>query len=82
VSEPKRLLPQSAYDFWAIDHRDGEEGPRRATLAAARKDARAMRKIARRSPNLFFGFLIQVEWEMNEAKVLRLLRLARNRRKP
>lgn len=68
-----RLLPESAYDFWALDGRDGEKGPVRATLKAARKDARDMRRAARARPHIFFACQIWVEWAVNEAKVLRLL---------
>lgn len=69
----RRLLPETAYDFWAHDCRDGEIGPRRDTLAQAREDARVMRRVARTSVNVFFACQIWVEWEVNEKKVLRLL---------
>lgn len=73
MSTGRRLLPESCYDFWAHDGRDGEVGPIRATLKAARKDARDMRREARRRPHVFFAVQIWVEWEVNERKVLWLL---------
>jgi hypothetical protein len=69
----RRLLPEAAYDFWALDGRDGEKGPLRATLKAARKDARDMRREARKKPHIFFSSQIWVEWSVNEEKVRRLL---------
>jgi hypothetical protein len=66
-------LPDAAYDFWALDGRNGETGPRRATIADARKDARAMRRVARARPHVFFACQIWVEWALNERKVLSLL---------
>ncbi len=73
MTTKKRILPEAAYDFWAHDGRDGEEGPRRDTLAEARADARAMRKVARSKPHVFFSHQIWVAWAVNERKVLRLL---------
>ncbi len=65
----KRLLPEAAYDFWAVDDRDGETGPKRDTLAEARADVRRWR-----SKELSYKrCVICLEWEVNERKVLRLL---------
>lgn len=63
-----RLLPDMAYDFYAIDIRDGEEGPRRDTLRDAQRDAVKMR-----APLERWRRFISVEWELNERKVLSLL---------
>ena len=76
----KRILPEAAYDFYARDGRDGETGPMRSTIHAARKDAREMRG------NLpsYSRCVIEVIWCVNETKVLKLLqrRRARKRKKP
>lgn len=68
----RRILPEAAYDFWAEDSRDGERLPIRDTLSEARKDA------AERRASLEFWrrCVISVEREVNERKVLRLLKAA------
>jgi hypothetical protein len=70
----RRLLPEAAYDFWARDGRDGEEGPRRESIAAARSDKATwpVRHAYQRSA-------ITVEWAVNERKVLALLRQSATR---
>lgn len=65
----RRLLPEAAYDFWAVDCRGGERGSVRNTIAEARKDARAMR-----APLEWYQRrVIEVWWRVSERKVLRLL---------
>lgn len=66
----RRLLPEAAYDFWARDGRDGEEGRRRDSLAFARRDARRWKATILDS---WRRCVITVEWAVNERKVLRLL---------
>ena len=66
----RRILPEAAYDFWAEDGRDGEARPVRDTLAEAKKDAKAWRA----GMKDWQRCVITVEWEVNEKKVLALLR--------
>ena len=65
----RRTLPESAYDFYARDGRDGELGKTRDTLAEAQADARAMR-----APLTSYQRpAIEVCWRVNERKVMRML---------
>ncbi len=71
----RRLLPEAAYDFHVVDGRDGErEGPF-GTLAAAKRVAKRWRDdlVRRQRP------CIEIEWLVNERKVLRLLRPSRTK---
>lgn len=65
----ERLLPESAYDFFTHDGRDGEIGAMRDTLAEARTDARKLRAAL---PS-YKRPAIEVCWHVNERKVLLLL---------
>lgn len=65
----RRLLPATAYDFWAEDGRDGERGHIRDTLVDARADA----KWWRAKLESWQRCVITVEWGLNERKVLALL---------
>ncbi len=74
----RRLLPEAAYDFWAYDGRDGERGPTRDTIAAAKVDMRRLRGLL---PS-YERCVITVEWKLNERKLLTLLTLLTEARKP
>lgn len=65
----RRILPEAAYDFWAEDGRDGEQGASRDTMAEARVDAKAWRATL----SSWQRCVITVEWKVNERKVLALL---------
>lgn len=65
----RRLLPEAAYDFWAHDARDGENRPKRDTMAEAQLEVREWRKAL----DPWKRSCIYVEWRVNERKVLRLL---------
>ena len=66
----RRILPEEAYDFWAYDNRDGEEGPKRNTMLEARGDAENMRDRCCQSWN---RCVIEVCWAVNERKVLKII---------
>ena len=66
----RRWLPEAAYDFWALDGRDGDKGWTRDTLAAAKLDAKTWRAKLKS----YQRPCIQVVWAVNERKVLALLR--------
>ncbi len=66
----RRKLPEAAYDFWAQDSRDHEKGPVRGTLLDAYNDVKEWRLML--VP--WSRCVITIQWEVNEAKVLRLLK--------
>ena len=65
----RRILPEAAYDFWAHDGRDGERGAMRDTAAEARADVKRIRATL----DHWKRAAIQLQWAVNERKVLRLL---------
>ena len=66
----RRLLPEAAYDFFAYDNRDGEEGEVRDTLKEAQADVKAWRKTL----DVWRRPVIEVCWRHNERKILALLK--------
>lgn len=66
----RRLLPEAAYDFWCRDSRDGEVTPRVDTMAEARVELRERRSRVRR---WWMRSAWQIQWGVNERKVLVLL---------
>lgn len=69
MGKRKRSLPESAYDFWVRDGRDGEVTPRRDTLAEARSDL----AIVRHGEDSWSRCCWEIKWEVNERKVKRML---------
>jgi hypothetical protein len=65
-----RILPESCYDFWAEDSRDGEKGSVRGTEAQARLDV----SIWRNRLQEWQRCCISLRRRVNERKVLALLR--------
>ena len=66
----RRKLPEECYDFWVEDGRDGEESrvfPTYFEAAHKRSEWRAKLPTYER-------LVIQVRWQVNEEKVLKLLK--------
>ena len=70
----RRKLPDAAYDFWAVDSRDGERRPIRDTLAEAKADAAKWRN----GLSSWNRCCISVDWQVNEGKVSRIVRCLRD----
>jgi len=66
-------LPEAAYDFWARDGRDGEESPKRDTLAEGNAEVKYMADRFSAHGKTWVRACITLEWAVNERKVLRLL---------
>jgi len=72
----RRALPESAYDFYTHDGRDGELGPTRDTFEEAKRDQKSIReKLA-----VWQRCTIEVCWELCEKKILRLISKKRSNR--
>lgn len=69
----RRLLPDACYDFYAVDGRDGERwGPYRTI-----NEAQSERKRRRAGMDSWMRPAVYLESEVNERKVLAVIRAAR-----